>query len=472
MNDRDLAYTPAWQLRQLMDSRQVSPVELVEIYLRRIESLNPKLNAFLTVTAEEALAEARGAEQKITRGEGGGPLFGIPVSIKDLERTKGIRTTLGSLVFREHIPDEDSAVVERVRRAGAIILGKTNTSEFGISGTTENRLGDACRNPWNIECTSGGSSGGAGAALAAGLCPIALGSDGGGSIRIPSSFCGVYGIKPTLGRVPHYGGMGSSSPNLTSQSGPMARTVRDAAILLQVISGHDSRDAISIREAPPDFVAVLHERIGGLRLAWSSDLGYAAVDPEVVQVTFRGARAFEEMGCVVEEPRISIDNPLPPFMDIFTTNSYTSLGHMLEERGEDLTDYVRASLEFGRRVTGADYARALRAVEVLRAQMDDLLESYDLLLTPTMAVPAFPVGQYPRQIGGKEVHPRLGYVPFTPPFNVTGQPAASVPCGFSADGMPIGLHIIGRRGEEATVLRVSAAFEEARPWAQHRPPVS
>ena len=190
MNDRDLAFTPAWELRQLLDSRKVSPVELTEMFLRRIEEFNPKLNAFLTVTADEALAEARAAEQKLTRGEQGGPLLGIPISIKDLEITKGTRSTMGSLIFKDTVPDQDSAVVERVRRSGAIILGKTNTSEFGLSGTTENRLGDACRNPWNTERTSGGSSGGGAAALAAGLCPLATGSDGGGSIRIPSSFCG------------------------------------------------------------------------------------------------------------------------------------------------------------------------------------------------------------------------------------------------------------------------------------------
>ena len=472
MNDRDLAFTPAWQLRELLDSKKVSPVELTELSLRRIEEFNPVLNAFLTVTGDSALSQAHAAEQKLVRGEGDGLLFGIPICVKDLEITKGIRSSMGSRVFQDTVPDQDSAVVERVRSSGAIILGKTNTPEFGLSGTTENQLGEACRNPWNPERTSGGSSGGSAAALAAGLCPMATASDGGGSIRIPASFCGLYGIKPTLGRVPRVGGLGKPSPNLTSQAGPIARNVRDAALLLQVLSGYDARDVISIRETPPDYVAAVGQGVRGLRIAWSPDLGYAAVDPEVAQVVSKGARVFQELGCLVEEPSVFLDYPMLTFLDIFSTNAYASYGHLYHEHGELLTDYVKESLEHGSQVTGADYASAILAVHVMRAKMDTLMETYDLLMTPTMAVPAFPVGQFPKVIAGREVHPRWDYLPFTPVFNLTGQSAASIPCGFSADGMPIGLHIVGRRGEEATVLRASAAFEEARPWSQLRPTVS
>ena len=472
MNDKDLAFTPAWQLRELLDAKKVSPVELTELCLRRIEELNPVLNAFLTVTGDSALSQARAAEQKLVQGEGDGLLFGIPICVKDLEITRGIRSTMGSLAFQDTVPDQDSAVVERVRSAGAIILGKTNTPEFGLSGTTENRLGEACRNPWDPDRTSGGSSGGSAAALAAGLCPMVTASDGGGSIRIPASFCGLYGIKPTLGRVPRVGGLGNPAPNLTSQAGPIARNVRDAALLLQVLSGYDERDAISIRETPPDYVAAMGQEVRGLRIAWSPDLGYAAVDPEVAQVASKGAQVFQELGCSVEEPSVSLDYPMLIFLDIFSTNAYASYGHLYHERGELLTDYVKESLEHGSQVTGADYARAILAVHEMRAKMDTLMETYDLLMTPTMAVPAFPVGQFPKVIAGREVHHRWDYLPFTPVFNLTGQTAASIPCGFSANGMPIGLHIVGRRGEEATVLRASAAFEEARPWSQLRPTVS
>lgn len=471
MNDVDLAYTPVWQLRQLMDSHQVSSVELTELYLRRIEALNPKLNAYLTVAGDEALESARNADRLIAQGSPSTQLLGIPISIKDLETTKGIRTTLGSLIFKDTIPEVDSVVAERVRASGAVVLGKTNTPEFGLQGITENRLGDACRNPWNTERTSGGSSGGAGAAVAAGMCAIATGTDGGGSIRNPSSFCGLYGIKPTLGRVPRAGGLGRPSPNLTSQSGPMARSVWDAAILLQVLSGHDARDPVSLRETPPDFLHGLEQGASGLKIAWSLDLGYAAVDPEVAQITSQAAKVFAELGCTVDEPDFQLENPTPAFMDIFYTNNCVSYGHLLAQQSDELSDNGRFCLEHGNEITGADLARALRFVEVMRARLDDLMENYDLLLTPTMSVPAFPVGHLPERIGGQDVYPRAGYTPFTRAFNLSGQPAASVPCGFSAEGLPIGLHIIGRRGDEATVLRASAAFERARPWAQRRPSI-
>jgi len=469
MEDVDLAFSPVWRLRELLDNQAVSSVELTELFLRRIEALNPQLNAFLTVTAEEALTAARAADEKLSQGDNDSPLLGIPISVKDLELTRGIRTTLGSLIFQETVPDSDSVVVERVRAAGGVILGKTNTPEFGLQGTTENRLGDPCRNPWNTERTPGGSSGGAGAAVAAGMCAIATGTDGGGSIRNPSSFCGLYGIKPTLGRVPRVGGLGRPSPNLTSQSGPLAHCVRDAAMLLQILSGHDSRDPGSLRSVPADFVATLGDQVRGLRLAWSPDLGYAAIDPEVKRITAQAARVFEELGCTVDEAPLDLDNPTPAFLDIFYTNNYTSYGHLLDENPDLLTDNARFCLEHGRGLTGADYARALRAVDLMRARLDDLMESYDLLLTPTMAVTPFPIGQYPERIGGQEVQPRSGYSPLTRPFNLTGQPAASIPCGYSEEGLPVGLHIVGRRGEEEIVLRASASFEEARPWAHNRP---
>ena len=471
MNSGELAFAPGYELRRLLDSREVSSVELTEMFLGRIEELNPILNAFLTVCGEEAVASARQADERIGRGDGGEPLLGIPVSIKDLEVTKGIRSTMGSLAYRDYVPKIDSITSERVRRSGAVILGKTNTPEFGLLGTTENRLGDACRNPWNTDRTSGGSSGGAAAALVAGLCTLATGSDGGGSIRIPASFCGVYGIKPTLGRVAKYGGVGNASPNFTSQSGPLARNVRDAATLLQALAGYDSRDMTAMREEPPDFVAAVGQSVEGLRVAWSVDLGYAAVDAEVARIAAEGARVFEDLGCVVEEPQISLQHPIEYFMTIFSTGAYVSYKDLYEQKRGLLTNYVRGNLALGESTTGEEFVKAMLAYQRVRSQADDIMEEYDLLLTPTMSVPAFQVGQFPRVIEGQSVDPRLGYMPYTPVFNLTGQPAASVPCGFTEDGMPIGLHIVGRRGEEETVLRASAAFEEAKPWAHLRPPV-
>ena len=471
MQDTDLFYTPVWQLRELLDTRRVSSTELTETFLRRIERLNPKLNAYLTVTGEEALAAAKAADEKIGQGRENGPLLGIPISLKDLEATKGIRSTMGSLAYQDAIPEMDSVVAERIKASGAVLLGKTNTPEFGLQGTTENRLGDPCRNPWNTERTAGGSSGGAGAAVAAGMCPFATGTDGGGSIRNPSSFNGIFGIKPTLGRVPRAGGLGRPAPNLTSQSGPMARNVRDAAILLKVLAGHDSRDPGSMRDSVPDFLAGLDNSVRGLRLAWSTGMGYAAIDPEVASITSTAARVFEELGCTVDDPAFALDNPIPAFLTIFYTGNYTVYGHLMEECPEKLSDNARFCFEHGSQATAADYARAIRAVDEMKAKIDDLMDTYDLLLTPTMAVPPFPIGQPPDRIDGKDVPPRSSYSPMTRPFNLSGQPAASVPCGFSSEGLPIGLHIIGKRGDEATVLRASAAFEQARPWEHLRPDI-
>ena len=277
--DENLAFAPASELAALIADKQASPVELTALYFERIERLDGQLHAYLTLCRDEAMQAAKEAENAVMRGDALGPLHGVPISIKDLELTKGIRTTSGSLPFKDRIPDEDSIVVERVKAAGAIILGKTNTPEFGHRGTTENLLGEPCRNPWNTERTPGGSSGGAAAALAAGLCAIATGSDGGGSVRIPASFCGLYGIKPTQGRVPRYGGRAAPAiANQLSQSGPITRTVRDSAILLQALAGHDARDAGSLRDAPADYIAALDRDISGLRIGWSPDFGYAAVD--------------------------------------------------------------------------------------------------------------------------------------------------------------------------------------------------
>ena len=473
MTDRDLAFAPASEHLRLIAGKQVSPVELTQLYLDRIEELDGWLNSYLTVTADEALAGAREAEAAVARGDELGPLHGLPISIKDLELTAGIRTTGGSLAFKDRVPTEDSVVVERIRKAGAVILGKTNTPEFGLLGSTENRLGDHCRNPWNTERTSGGSSGGAGASVAAGLCSLASGSDGGGSIRIPSSYCGVYGIKPTQGRVPRYGGVAAPSiANHFSQSGPMTRTVHDSAILLQVLAGPDARDASALRETPPDFVAALARDVKGLRIAWSPDYGYAPVDPEVLETTSRASSVFSELGCEVEDTDLQMDSPFDAFWPLFAANAYASYGGLLMEHADELTWYGGRCIEQGAAVSGAEYATALGHMNRLQAQVATLFDDYDLLLSPTMAVTAHPVGEPPSRIGGDEVDPFWGPFPFTYPINMLGYTAASIPCGLSADGLPIGLHIVGRRGEEETVLAASAAFERARPWADQRAPVS
>ena len=466
----ELAFMSAVDLGRAIRDKEVSVVEVTEQFFQRIEELDPQLNSYLTLCQEQAMADARAADEAVQRGDELGPLHGIPISIKDLEMSKGVPTSLGSAVFQGRVPDIDSIVVERVKAAGAIVLGKTNTPEFGQSGTTENKLGDPCRNPWNTARTPGGSSGGAGSALAAGLCTIATGSDGGGSIRIPASFSGVFGIKPSQGRVPRYGGFGRPAANHFSQSGPMTRTVADTALLLQVLAGPDSRDATSIRQAPPDFSSGLAAGVQGMRIAWSPDFGYAGVDPEVVRVTEAAARVFEELGATVETPRLVLEDPFQAFWDVFATAAYTSYGHLLENDRDNLSDYGLRSIEHGATLSAADLSRALLRVDQLGRQLEDFFDDYDLLMSPTMAVPAFEIGQRPTVIGGKEVDPFWGFLPFTYPINITGQTASSVPCGFSSEGMPIGLHVVGPRRAETRVLQASAAYETARPWADKRPP--
>ncbi len=472
MADTSLFFTPAAELAALIRARKLSPVELVTAVLERIRELNPWLHAYLAVDEAEAVAAARTAERAVAEGRELPLLHGVPVAIKDLDYTRGLRTTGGSLVFRDFVPDEDGAAVERLRRAGAIIVGKTNTPEFGSYSEVWNRLGDDTCTPWDRSRTAGGSSGGSAAAVATGMAPWATGTDGAGSIRIPSSFCGVYGLKPTFGLVSNYGGF-LALPQF-SVVGPITRTVRDAALMLTVIAGHDRRDPHSRRERPPDFLAALGRPLGGLRMAWSPDLGFADVTAEVRALAGAAARAFESLGGIVEEATPAIPE------DFFTaaepvrnTDKYAAYGHLLEDKetADQLTPYIRAMFERARRITAMEYSRSLRSIERLRAQVVDFFERYDVLLTPTTAFPAFALRQPPVQkVAREEVATYASAVLLTVLANLTGQPAASVPCGFSADGLPVGLQIIGRPGEDATILQVSAAFEQARPWAGKRPP--
>jgi len=470
LSSDDLAFMPATALAAAIRSRKLSPVEVTQAVLQRIEGLNPHLNAYLTVDGEGAMQAALRAEQAVVDGAKLGPLHGVPVSIKDLVCTRGLRTTFGSLLHRDYVPDHDAGAVERLRAAGAIVLGKTNTPEFGLMGSTENRLGEPCRNPWNRERTSGGSSGGAGSAVAAGLGPLALGTDGGGSVRIPSGFCGVFGLKPTFGRVPHhsdFGGWGT-----LSVTGPIARTVADAALMLDVMAGTHPEDPYSVPAPRRPFRQAMKGDLHGLRVAWSGDLGYGTVDPEVCRTAEAAARRFADFGCIVEEDHPGIEDPLTSGVFVNLSAIYTAgeLEGVSAEQETLLTEYAVAFRNYGLRVTGLQVVQANRGRFLLWARLRDFFRRYDLLLTPTLAVPAFPIGQEPQVIDGRPVLP-FGWSPFTPPFNLDGQPAASVPCGWSADGLPIGLQIVGRPYEEATVLRAAAAFEAAQPWQQRRPPL-
>jgi len=469
MSDERLCWTPATELAALIRKKKVSPVEVLDAVLDRIERLNPKLNAFVTLTDEQARRAAKAAERALSKkGARLGPLHGVPFSVKDLVITKGVRTTFGTPLYRDNVPNEDAPMVERLKAAGAIMLGKTNTPTFGWIGATHNLLFGPTRNPWNLGRTPGGSSGGASAAAAAGLGPLHVGTDGGGSIRIPASFAGIYGLKASFGRIPAYPPSGAWS---LSHIGPMTRTVADAALMLQVAAGPDERDQTSLPAAPVDYVKALAGGVKGLRVAWSADLGFAdVVDPEVRDLCAKGASAFREVGCRVEAVDPGWPSPLDCWSQLFGGGIATRLAPYLDRKSEIDPGLYRI-IETTLKNPPTKYVQAWFDRLAWWEHPRRLFEKYDLLLTPTIACPPFAIGlDNPTEIAGKSVPP-YAWIPFTFPFNMTGQPAASVPCGFTKDGLPVGLQIVGRRFDDATVLRASAAFERVRPWARHRPPL-
>ncbi len=464
----DLCWTPATDLIALIRRKKLSPVELALAVLDRIERVNPTVNAFCALAPDLARQAATIAEAAVMHGEPLGPLHGVPVSVKDLVFTRGLVTTGGSRIFADFVPEEDAVAVERLKAAGAVILGKTNTPEFGHKGVTDNPLFGTTRNPWRLDRTPGGSSGGAGAAVAAGLGPLALGTDGGGSIRIPASFSGIYGLKPSFGRIPNaprFFGL-----ETLSTVGPMTRTVRDAALMLDVLAGPDDRDRHSLPATAGSYLAACEEPISGWSVAWSPDLGYAPVDPEVVRISQEAAGVFEVLGCRVETVAAGWDDLEETFAVMVAAETYAAWGDRLAEWENRMDPTLVRLLERGRAVTLAEYLGACRRRREFWTQAQSFLARFDLLLTPTVAVPPFAGGFGPREIAGHGVAP-LGWMPFTYPFNLTGQPAASVPAGFTRDGLPVGLQIVGRRHADHAVLAASAAFEASRPWASRRPPL-
>jgi len=465
----DIAWMPATEMAAAIANKALSPVEVARFFLERIQRVNPAINAYVLVTPELALQHAREAEHSIMRGDSAGPLTGVPVSIKDLFDVPGLPTTKGSLVYKDNIATGWEYSAKALIDAGGVHLGKTNTPEFGFIPTTENKLFGATRNPWDTTRTSGGSSGGAAAAVAAGLGPIALSSDGGGSIRIPASMCGVFGIKPTYGRVPRKPGGWTTM----THRGPTTRTVADAALALDVMAYHEPEDPFSIRRYPGSFLAEIDRGVSGLRVAWSPDLGYAPVDPEVRRVCEAAARRFADAGCIVEDATPAFDSPAADgtFMAIAASADAVWIGELTDDQRALLDEPAKFFFEYGRKLTGADVVRAQQRRMRLWETMRRFHQTYDLLLTPVMSCAAFPIGEPPKTIDGQEIPP-MGWMGFTQPFNLNGAPAASVPCGFDANGMPIGLHIIGRAYEDATVLRAARAFEQLQPWADKKPAVA
>ena len=469
MTSTDLCYLSARQLRDLYQKGEVSPVEVTEAILRRMDELNPTLNAFITTTPELALKGARIAEQAYQTGESPPPLAGIPTSIKDLVSMTGVRTTRGSLLYKDWVPDYDAPIIERLHEAGAVMLGKTNLPELGWKGDSTNRIIGSTHNPWKLGRTAGGSSGGGTAAVAAGLGPLAQGSDGAGSIRIPSSFCGIYGLKPSWGLIPQYP---TSAVELFSHLGPMTRTVADSALMLNIMAGADPRDRLSF-PTETDYLASLEGGIAGLRVAWSPDLGYALIDPEVRDIVAKAALRFEELGCHVEEAHPDLEDPWESIVHIIWASAFAGLHlHDLDAVRDQIDPGLVRVIEQGLQFSGAEVAIAYARRNDYYHAWRQFMERYDLLLTPTLPVTAFTAGDdYPGQINGQPTT-YLSWTAFTYPFNITGQPAATVPCGFASDGLPVGLQIVGRWRDDVTVLRASAAFEALAPWADKRPPLS
>jgi aspartyl-tRNA(Asn)/glutamyl-tRNA(Gln) amidotransferase subunit A len=460
----EFSFMTAIETLDLMRTKQVSPVEIVDSALRRAEASQSTLNAFVTLTSDLAMEAARKAEKAILAGEDQGLLTGLPLSIKDLTAVKGVRFTSGSRTLANFVAPVDSPASERVKAHGAAIIGKTTTTEFGCKGSSNSPLSGDTRNPWDLGRTTGGSSAGAGASVAAGLTPFALGTDGGGSIRIPSSFCGLFGIKAHFGRVPVF--PAAATPTL-AHVGPMGRTVRDAALLLTAISGFDARDPASVAAEVPDYLGACERSPKGLRVAWSPTLGYARPTHEVLAIAGNAARAFEGLGCSVELVEKVFDDPIELWMAEFYAGVGTRLKKTLAEQ-RDLIDPAVAGVLDGAldQTIDAYYERVFGRYE-FREKVRQFFEKYDLLMTPTAPVTAFELGRdVPPELEGANI---VSWIAYTYPVNLCGLPAASVPCGFSQEGLPIGLHIVGSALGETDILRAAAAFEEARPWADKKP---
>ncbi len=470
MDSLEICYMSAGELFKLIESKEVSPVEVIDAHLARIEITEPVLNSFITLLPDQARASARRAEAEIRKGNYLGPLHGIPVALKDLFHTAGVRTTSGSRIFDTFIPDEDCTVAKRFRQAGAILLGKLNMHQFAYGPTGENPDYGDSRNPWDPELVSGGSSGGSGSAAAAGQCTITTGSDTGGSIRIPSALCGVVGLKPTYGLVSRRG----LTPLSWSMDhpGPMVRTVEDAALTMNVIAGHDPNDVASAKVDVPDYTTALTGDVRGLRIGVPAEYFEAPLDPQIDRAVRDALGLLESMGAVVTEvsfPMFLKAQAISTAILMAEASAYHR--DLLAKDADKLYPPVRLRLEAGLFVSAADYLRAQQGRALLDEQVRRLLEEVDLLAGPTEPVTAPKPLEARVQVGEESVGTVPALTQYTRSFNITGSPAISIPCGFSDAGMPIALQLAGRPFDELTVLRAAHAYEQATEWHRRRPPV-
>ena len=468
MSTEDLCYTPATELASRIRDKDISPVEVTDAVLERIERLEPKINAFATLTAQSAREAAREAEAAVMRGDDLGPLHGVPTTIKDLHLVAGVPMERGSYIMQGNVPESDAPFVTRLKDAGAVILGKTTTPEYGWKGVSQSPLTGITSNPWKLGYNAGASSAGAGAGAAAGFGPLHQGSDGAGSIRMPSHFSGVFGLKPSYGRIPNWP---VSNGDQTSHIGPMTRTVADAALMLHVASGAHPLDHYSLESPPADYPALLGEGVRKLKIAYSPDLGHARVDPDVAALVADAVKVFEDLGCSVEEVTPEFGPVGPDLIRFFWTVHEATLGEHLAQWEDKMDPGLVACIRAGRGNSAEDYlamrARKLAYVE----QIHRFLQEWDLLLTPAVSVAAFPADRLQPEHWPQHPWDWIMWAEFSYPFNMSGSPAASIPCGFTEEGLPVGLQIVSHRFDDLGVLQAAAAFEQARPWAQHRPPI-
>ncbi len=471
----DLAFTSAAELAALIAQRVVSPVEIVDIVLDRIEKTQPTLNAFITVCADEARAAAKEAEAAVMRGDALGPLHGVPFAVKDLVNTAGLRTTFGSWALADNVPSADSPSVARLKAAGAVLVGKTTTPEFGHKCFTEAPLYGRTANPWDLARTCGGSSGGAAAAVAAGLGPIGIGTDGGGSSRIPAACCGVVGFKQTLGLVPHDltpDGFGNQS-HIT----PMTRTVMDAALMLQAMAGPHRCDPHSLGLAVPDFVAAARPDgdLKGVRIAWRPLLGNTILSREVRDACEQALAVFAELGAIVEPVDDNFTGTEPIWLILTQSFWNARFRRYVAQFGNRMSETLLRQMDNGAGHTAVELQEAMFERTRVFREIQDWFERYDIVATPTLSRTALAIDHdffAPIEIDGQVADTvRKAWYPYTLPFNLSGNPAVTLPCGFDADRLPIGLQLIGPHLGDARLLRAAALFEQARPWAAERPQI-
>lgn len=475
MNKEEIYFMSAVDMAEAIKNGEETSSEILEVFIERIEKINPIINAYCTLSFEMAREMAKKADDTIKNGQNLGSLTGIPTSIKDLMLTKGIRTTYGSLLHENFFPEEDEVVVKRLKNAGCVILGKTNTPEFGHVALTNNKIFGETKNPWNIETNSGGSSGGAAASVAAGIGPLALGSDGGGSIRVPSSCCGVYGLKPTFGRIPRYPHDSIAFWSM-DHYGPIVRYVKDAALMLNVMKGHHPGDSNSLPDDNIDYIKILEEKPKKLKIGYSMTLGFGnALEDEVRESVLNGVQKFEQFDWDVEEAELKIKNPGVAFKTLVSIGYAYDLQKEYNNRIEDLSPDLKATIRLGLDNNSMNIGKAKEQRKRVYEVMYQYFNNYDILITPTTPHPAFKPGwlesgtTFPT-IGKKSLS-TISWMTYTFPFNMTGLPAASIPSGWTKSGLPIGMQIVGKRYDEKTVLQVSKAFEEIAPWQDKKPKI-